>query len=392
MELRKETWFRTRFECQDCHSPEAYQKDYATKLLYVGLDHNIYSSIKGGFRMVHEDSTPVIDIEVITEDIIVAIDLENKLKFRNNGEWSHSISSSCCMISVALVDYAILLGVGTDNQLYTYFMKNESWSEPIPTSGGIIKIVYSYYEDVLYGLPKEGNKLLFTKYGNPFWHEADRDLSGYTVIDFVIDHTKKIMPLLEYESQVLRVRSIAIALAEHPPYESTIEGSAAPTFASGKSQIMKPVIVDDPKSTPPSGTVKDMTLYSTEMAVGLKEKEAVSKSGSVAPTFTSGKSQIMKPVIVNEPKSTPPSGTVKDMTLYSTEMAVGLKEKEAVSKSASIAFFIAVAVPLVLIVNIILIVRKVINRMMTTKSVKNSKKEVGRRRRRRAKFKRHPFK
>ncbi|XP_070563290.1 uncharacterized protein [Ptychodera flava] len=74
---------------------------------------------------------------------VLGVTMDNEMVVLDeDGEWSDPLENSCCILSVAVQPGGIVLGVGTDNQLYEWKSRGGEWSwvGPLPNSCCVISV------------------------------------------------------------------------------------------------------------------------------------------------------------------------------------------------------------------------------------------------------------
>ncbi|XP_070547140.1 uncharacterized protein [Ptychodera flava] len=79
-----------------------------------------------------------------------------------------------------------------------------SWSTVFLHSYGVLKIAFNIQEEVLYGLVRDGHGIVYTKFGEPFWHEHYFSTDLLSDMCFVGSHG---VPLLENEGLAVAAAS-----------------------------------------------------------------------------------------------------------------------------------------------------------------------------------------
>ncbi|XP_070554694.1 uncharacterized protein [Ptychodera flava] len=184
--------------------PQSGMKNIGKFMLFVGTDHNIYFgpliANEVPRDLVLEDTEPVIDVEVLANGDLVALDSTGKVKYRNSGEWSDVIDTSCCMIGIAVAENR-MVGVGNDYMLHPWSKNTSSWEEAIPNSGSVIKVSFSLNSEDILGLTSEGNELVMSTASSIFWSEYHTYNNG-KVIDFALLPHNQVHPLKSGEGWI----------------------------------------------------------------------------------------------------------------------------------------------------------------------------------------------
>ncbi|XP_070563280.1 uncharacterized protein [Ptychodera flava] len=114
----------------------------------------------------------------------IGVTTDNKVIYREeDGKWVKSAHNSCCVLAVAAVAGGVVVGVGTDHQLYEWKSRGGvwSWTGPLPNSC-CVKDISVTNSGLLLGINLE-NRLVMRSSATSPWFVAPKSACCVTSVE-----------------------------------------------------------------------------------------------------------------------------------------------------------------------------------------------------------------